>query len=149
MKEIEKILFATDFSENSVPALDYAKSLAIQFKSKLLLLHVVIDIEDTRFHFAVGALSADKLEKLIEDNTKEMMEKYIDEHVGDFKNFEKIICHGKPFVEILKKCTEHSADLIVVGSHGRTGVNHVIFGSTSERVVRKSKIPVLVVPSEL
>lgn len=145
----KKILFATDFSDNSLQALDYAKRLAVQFESKLLILHVVTDIEDARLHPAAWALHGEILENVIADSTKEMMAKYIVDHLNDFDNFETMVCHGKPFTEILNKSAEHSADLIVVGTHGLTGIAHVIFGSTAERVVRNAKVPVLVVPSEM
>lgn len=143
----KEILFATDFSDNTLQAFDYAKKLAVQFESKLLVLHVVNDVEDARLHSAAWALHGEILENIITESTKEMMGKYIEEHVGDFDNYETMICHGKPFVEILKKCEEQSVDLVVVGTHGHTGIDHVIFGSTAERVVRDTKVPVFVVPS--
>jgi len=59
-----------------------------------------------------------------------------------------LIVPGMPFEEIIKQSENHLADLIVIGTHGRTGLDHVLFGSTAEKVVRKSKLPVLTVRLE-
>jgi nucleotide-binding universal stress UspA family protein len=145
---IKNIVFATDFSDNSVHAFKSAKSLAEESNAKLLILFVQKDTEDTRFHYSIALLSPENTEELVEKNIEEHFSHFIEKNAGDFKNYEKIVRHGKPFVEILKFAEERSADLIVVGSHGRTGVEHVIFGSTSERLVRRAKTPVLIIPSE-
>lgn len=145
---IKNILFATDFSENSILALKSAKSLAAEHNAKLLILNVLKDTEDTRFHYSIAHLSLEKIKGVVEKNIDDIFSRYIDKNVGDFSDYEKVVRHGKPFEEILQLSKERSVDLIVVGSHGRTGVEHVMFGSTSERLVRRSKIPVLIIPSE-
>jgi nucleotide-binding universal stress UspA family protein len=61
------------------------------------------------------------------------------------KDAEKMVVRGVPFVEIIRIAKERSADLIVIGTHGRTGIDHMLFGSTAEKVVRKSSCPVLTV----
>jgi nucleotide-binding universal stress UspA family protein len=58
---------------------------------------------------------------------------------------EKIIVRGVPFVEIIKTAKDRNVDLIVIGTHGRTGIDHMLFGSTAEKVVRKAPCPVLTV----
>ncbi|HAX99539.1 MAG TPA: hypothetical protein DCY12_11800 [Candidatus Atribacteria bacterium] len=63
----------------------------------------------------------------------------------EFKNVKVIINEGEPFVEIIKTARKESADIIVMGTHGRAGLEHVLFGSTAESVVRKSTCPVLTI----
>jgi len=146
--KIKNILFATDFSENSALAFKSAKSLAKEHNARLLILFVQKDTEDTRFHYSIALFSSENVKDVVNKNIEAHFSHFIENNADDFKNYEKIVRHGKPFAEILKLGEERSVDLIVVGSHGRTGIEHVIFGSTSERLVRKSKTPVLIIPGE-
>ncbi len=145
---IKNILFATDFSENSVITFESAKSLAAEHNAKLLILHVLKDMEDASFHYSIAHLSLEQIKSNADKNIEKVFAQYIDENIGDCVNYERITKHGQPFEEILKISAERSVDLIIVGSHGRTGVGRVVFGSTSDRIVRRSKVPVLVIPGE-
>jgi nucleotide-binding universal stress UspA family protein len=73
------------------------------------------------------------------------MDKWATEAGGRVKDVEKIVERGVPFVEIIRTAKEKKADLIVIGTHGRTGIDHMLFGSTAEKVVRKAPCPVLTV----
>jgi nucleotide-binding universal stress UspA family protein len=73
------------------------------------------------------------------------MEKFCRTNMHDFNNFETYVLPGIPYDEIIKKAVEFNANLIVLGTHGRTGLDHVLFGSTAEKVVRKSPIPVMTI----
>lgn len=138
------ILFATDFSESSDHAFQYALSLARKFESRLGIIHVISEPVDLR-GFYVPHISFDKLEEEIEQGALKMMEKFCRTHTKDYPKVESFVVPGIPYDEIIKKGVEISADLIVVGTHGRTGLDHVLFGSTAEKVVRKSTIPVMTI----
>lgn len=138
------ILFATDFSESSDHAFQYALSLARKFESRLGIIHVISEPVDLR-GFYVPHISFDKLEEEIEQGALKMMEKFCRTHVQDYANVESFVVPGIPYDEIIKKAVEINADLIVVGTHGRTGLDHVLFGSTAEKVVRKSAVPVMTI----
>jgi nucleotide-binding universal stress UspA family protein len=144
MKDFKTILFATDFSESSDYAFQYAYSLARKFEARLLLVHVINEPVDLR-GFYVPHISFEKLEEEIEEGAKKMMEKFCRTHIRDFDNYETLIVPGIPYDEVIKKATENSADLIVLGTHGRTGLDHVLFGSTAEKIVRKSPVPVMTI----
>jgi nucleotide-binding universal stress UspA family protein len=144
MKDFKTILFATDFSECSDYAFDYALSMARQCDARLLIVHVISEPVDLR-GFYVPHISFDKLEEEIESGARKMMDKFCGSHLNEFTNYEAIITPGIPYDEIIKKASEKGADLIVLGTHGRTGLDHVLFGSTAEKVVRKSPLPVLTV----
>lgn len=77
-----------------------------------------------------------------------MMDNFCRSHLGGFENYETSVVSGVPFNVILNTAEELKADLIIMGTHGRTGLDHVLFGSTAEKVVRKSEIPVLTVRIE-
>ena len=138
------ILFATDFSESSDHAFRYALSLARKFDSRLVIIHVINEPVDLR-GFYVPHISFDKLEEEIEQGARKMMEKFCRTHAEGYANIETHVVPGIPYDEIIKKADEVAADLVVVGTHGRTGLDHVLFGSTAEKVVRKSPIPVMTI----
>jgi len=142
MKPFHKILIALDFSENSNYAFDYALTLAKQFEAELIVMHVINEPIDLR-GFYVPHISFEQLEKEIEAGATGMMEKFCQEKMGDFRNYKTCIVNGIPYEEIIRKAKEVDASLIVLGTHGRTGLDHIIFGSTAERVVRSSPCPVL------
>jgi nucleotide-binding universal stress UspA family protein len=144
MLEFRTILFATDFSESSDHAFRYALSMAKRFNARLIIIHVINEPVDLR-GFYVPHISFDKLEEEIEEGAQKMMEKFCRTHIRDYDNFESFIMPGIPYEEIIKKGLESSADLIVMATHGRTGLDHVLFGSTAEKVVRKSSIPVMTI----
>jgi nucleotide-binding universal stress UspA family protein len=144
MKDFKTILFATDFSESSDYAFQYAYSLARKFEARLLLVHVINEPVDLR-GFYVPHISFEKLEEEIEEGAKKMMEKFCRTHIRDYDNYETLIVPGIPYDEVIKKAMENSADLIVLGTHGRTGLDHVLFGSTAEKIVRKSPVPVMTI----
>jgi len=147
MKDFSTILVAVDFSDSSDNAFQMASYLAQKFSARLLILHVINEPVDLR-GFYVPHISFDKLEEEIEEGAKKLMESFCRQHIGDYENYESLIVPGMPFEEIIKQSENHLADLIVIGTHGRTGLDHVLFGSTAEKVVRKSKLPVLTVRLE-
>ena len=144
MKPFEKILTAIDFSESSDFAFDYALTLARQFQAELTVMHVINEPVDLR-GFYVPHISFEQLEKEIEEGAEKMMEKFCQTKMGDFTRYTTAVVAGIPYEEILRKAEETGASLIVLGTHGRTGIDHLIFGSTAERVVRSAACPVLTI----
>jgi nucleotide-binding universal stress UspA family protein len=144
MRTFQKILFATDFSESSEHAFEYALTLARQFRCKLTILHVINEPVDLR-GFYVPHVSFENLEKEIEEGAQQMMTKFCATHITDFTDYETSIVTGIPFEEILKRAESDQASFIVLGTQGRSGIDHLLFGSTAERVVRKALCPVVTV----
>lgn len=143
MIKIEKILFPTDFSEHSKHAFTYALSFAKEYGARLYMLHVIEDVQylANAYMFDVPMMPsfAD-----MEQNRQKEMEEFIEREVTDPSiSVEKVIKHGRPFVEIIQVAREENVDLIVIATHGRGGLEHVLFGSTAEKVVRKAPCPVL------
>lgn len=144
MKPFDKILTAIDFSENSELAFDYAMTMATQFNSQLTIMHVINEPVDLR-GFYVPHISFEQLEKEIEESAAKMMESFCSSKLGSFSNYQKVIVSGIPYEEITRKADEIGASLIILGTHGRTGLDHILFGSTAERVVRSAVCPVMTI----
>lgn len=144
MKRFEKILLATDFSDYSEVACEYALTLAQTFSSSLLVLHVINEPVDLR-GFYVPHISFEQLEKEIETGAAKMLENFCQENIKEFSNFETLVATGVPYEEIMRVAAEEDVSLIIIGTHGRTGLDHLIFGSTAERVVRSAPCPVMTI----
>ncbi|MBI4690248.1 MAG: universal stress protein [Nitrospirae bacterium] len=140
--EIKRILFPTDFSEGSDNALTYAADMSRHYGAKLYILHVMYDIAKTTGWY-VPHVSMDELYKDMEANAKKEIDRCGVEELRGFKDIERSIVKGIPSDEILKFAKDNKIDLIVIGTHGRKGLDRVIFGSTAARVVRDATCPVL------
>lgn len=142
--DIRTILFPTDFSGGAHAAMDHAISLAKDYDAKLVLLYVVQDISIAEWYIPSSISAADLVDDMQKSAAKEM-EKWEAEARQKVRDVERMVVRGVPFVEIIRTAKERSADLIVIGTHGRTGIDHMLFGSTAEKVVRKAHCPVLTV----
>ena len=140
----EKILLPTDFSDCSASAAGVARSMAERFGSRVTVLYVLDEPAalDPMFR---GDVPLEMLRSRMEQFARENMESFLGRHFSGFANFDTVLASGIPYREIIGKARELGADLIVIGTHGRTGVEHVIFGSTAEKVVRMAPCPVLTV----
>ncbi len=144
VKTFKTILYATDFSDSSVSAADHARLLKELTGATLHILHVIAELSDQQRTMIHQEYFKD-FEKSVEQQALQDMHQFCASH---FEGLEQIKSHtllGNPFQQIMQLSEQLSADLIVMGTHGRTGIEHVLVGSTAERVVRNSKIPVLTV----
>ncbi len=144
MANVKRILFATDFSDNSRYALTYAVSFAKQYDAMLYILHVIQQPSYPLGMYAEISFDAmDKFNRNISEAVEKEMKALREKELQGLAKYECLILQGTPFLEILRTAREREADLIVVGTHGRTGLDHVLFGSTAEKVVRRAPCPVL------
>lgn len=147
MIKIEKILFPTDFSEHSKNAFCYALSFAKEYGARLYMLHVIEDIQYLANAYMFDVPIMPSFADMEQNRLKEMQE-FIDREVTDPEiKIEKVIKRGRPFIEIIQMAREENIDLIVTATHGRGGLEHVLFGSVAEKVVRKAPCPVLSIRS--
>jgi universal stress protein A len=149
MIRLQKILFATDFSTNARSAQDYACAFAEQFGAELHVLYVLQDMRlvmpEPATMFAVPASNLDE----IQASAERALALVPDATWCTGKHVVRATRSGTPFVEIVRYAEEEQIDLIVLGTHGRSGLPHVLLGSVAERVVRKARCPVLTVrPSD-
>jgi nucleotide-binding universal stress UspA family protein len=144
MGDIKRILFATDFSDNSRYALTFAISFAQKYDAMLYVLHVIQQPSYPLGMYAEISFDAmDKFSQSISEAVQKEMQTLKEKDLKGCSKCECLIVHGTPFLEILRTAKEKNVELIVVGTHGRTGLDHVLFGSTAEKVVRRAPCPVL------
>jgi universal stress protein A len=140
----KKILVCTDFSENSLPARQCAVEWAKAFKAELAILHVV---NSRFFGYPTFADRVPMEMALIQQNIEEGVREELDSIANKCrKGLSNVQAHsraGSPAEEIIRFADEESVDLIIMGTHGWTGVRHMILGSTAENVVRTANCPVL------
>ncbi len=140
----KRILFPTDFSEGALHALPYAVDLAKTSSARLYLLHVIYDVA-TASGLYVPHVSFDDIYKDLGKSAQKELEKFGYEERKDLKDVEYTVLRGIPYDEILKFAQEKNIDIIVIGTHGRKGLDRFLFGSTAEKVVRYAPCPVLTV----
>ena len=132
------ILVTTDFSANSAVAVKPAIEIAAKFAGSILLVHALEGAgpEPEAVAVDLGALAAITREQLQEFGTRE---------IGTQVPWTAEVVFGPPYVAITDAAARHHADLIVVATHGRTGLLHLLLGSVAERVARTAACPVLTV----
>ncbi len=143
MKQIKNILLALDLTERSDGAADYAVTLATLSKAHLHILHVISEL-DERQRVMIPAEAFQTLQREVEVQTVKELERFCKERASGLSATTHARI-GAPHRVILETARDHSVELIVMGTHGQSSFEHVIVGSTAERVVRRSEIPVLTV----
>ena len=148
--QIRNILLPTDFSECGNYALAYAASLARKFGASMICLHVIEPIVPTvGYSGMTEPLPIADITEQLEDSAERELPKLAECEECEGIDIEELIVHGEAASEIVRVARERDVDLIVIASHGRTGLGRILFGSTAEAVVRHASCPVLVVkPSQ-
>ncbi len=131
--QLQRILFATDFSQHADHALGYALSLAQEYGAELTLLHV---LEEIPLSWDLSAVSADVVQRLEKSLTPDVRAKC------DIKSRLRV---GRPYQEIVRAALENRVDLAVLGVRGRNALDLALFGSTTHRVIQQAPCPVLAV----
>lgn len=144
MITLKRILLATDFSENAAYAMPYARDLALTFGAQVDIVHVHQPPVYTGA-FVYGSIDvpagyADEIRKVLYARLQEQRNK-----LGTDIEATTALLEGVPFKELIRHAIENNVDLIVMSTHGHTGLKHVLLGSTAERVVREAPCPVMTV----
>ncbi len=141
---IRSILVPIDFSIHSKNALKYAVPLAEKFGAAL---HLVYVVEPTIYpaDLGFGQVVLPGVEEELREKGEGELEALMRREIGKRVKATTAVRTGNPHQEILREADEKGVDLIVVATHGHSGVEHMLFGSTADRIVRRSKVPVLTV----
>ncbi len=146
MATIKKILCAIDFSEASPLVAGYAETLARSLGSEVLVLYVAPSLSQyVGFH--VPPSSIESFVKDIVSGADQTMARFLEEHFKGIQAKGEVVT-GYAAEEILSQAKEEKADLIVMGTHGRKGIDRILFGSVAEKVVKSAPVPVLTVRPE-
>lgn len=140
----KKLLCPIDFSDASREALETAAALAKRHGAALTLFHAY-PVPGYTFPDGSFVASSKMLEELAEQANRHLAEWKAIAVAAGVTSVEAATAVGEPAHEIVTFATEHGMDLVVVGTHGRTGLTHALMGSVAERVVRKAPCPVLTV----
>jgi universal stress protein A len=145
MLNLKTILVATDFSDASQAALEYARGLAEKFGASLHVLHVLEDLAAHAWTTEVYVAALPGVHEEMERQAQERLATLFTEDERVRFRVRTALRLGSPFVEIIRYARDEHADLIVMGTHGRGAIAHMLLGSVAERVVRKAACPVLTV----
>jgi universal stress protein A len=140
--KVDRILVPLAFSETAHEALDYAVALATDMKAKIILMHVIEPVyvsADPGLTYLPQQTAAEK--RAEGKQMRQIAADFIPKALFD----KAVVCVGPPYHEITMAAKRLKAGLIVITTHGRTGLSHVLMGSTAERVVRHAPCPVLTV----
>ncbi|MBX6423776.1 universal stress protein [Thermosulfurimonas sp. F29] len=143
MAEIKNILFPVDFTEASERVASYARLFAEKFEARLYVVFIVEDI--MRYAgFYVPHAALEKLEKELLEGAQKRMEDFVSEHLSGLE-VEPLVLTGEVAAKICEVAREKGIDLIIMGTHGRKGLERALFGSVAEKVVKTAPCPVLTV----
>jgi len=157
MPKIEKILYATDLTKNSAYAFKYATGIAEKHNALIYILHVIEELPESARTALENYLSDEQLDKyhnqkgeLKETITKRLSMFCDNVQKGDPQCEMKVasidVIEGHPVSEILNQAEKENCDMIIMGTHGKGIISHAILGSVAEKVIRKTKAPVVVIP---
>jgi nucleotide-binding universal stress UspA family protein len=142
--KLRKLLVPTDFSDSARHAFSYGLSFAGEYKAELVLLHVV---ENLTVGYASDLFPVPMAEVFqeISGYAKTELTKLAEEARARGVSVSELVVQGKPSAEIIRHAAENEVDMIVLGTHGKGMLDQALFGSTTERVVRRAPCPVLTV----
>ena len=144
MVKIEKILFPSELREYSLKILPFVISLSEKYNSTIYLLHVIQDISKWG-GFYIPHIPLDLYQEEAMEAAEKFMDKVCRQQMQGCPKFQRIILSGDPAAEILKTIDSEAIDLVVMGTHGYKGLEHAIFGSVAEKVLKNSAVPVLTI----
>ncbi|HSP90778.1 MAG TPA: universal stress protein [Vicinamibacterales bacterium] len=145
MLTLKTVLVPTDFSDASESALRYGKAMALAFGASLHVVHVMEDLLAHAWAAEVYVASMPQLRDEIEKESRQRLGTLLTDAELKELRAETALLAGNPFLEIVRYAKAHNIDLIVMGTHGRGPIAHMLLGSVAEKVVRKSPCPVLTV----
>jgi nucleotide-binding universal stress UspA family protein len=148
MIQLQRILCPIDFSPTSSHAADYAATLAKSCGAQLVLLHVIPEMTYPMRSFGMSH-SLEHIQEELQEKAMDTLEKRADElrHEHSDLRVDCALRSGEPHEVTLSCAADEQADMIVMGTHGHTGLAHALLGSTAEKIVRTSERPVLTVRS--
>jgi nucleotide-binding universal stress UspA family protein len=145
MIDLKRILVPIDFSKHSDNALTYAAAFAEKFGAELYLLHVMQDLSMFIPDPAAATPPILPPGEQLAEAVRGALDRIVRDHRLERFTVRPAVREGTPFYEITQHARENAIDLIVMGTHGRSGLVHVLMGSVTEKVVRKAPCPVLTV----
>ena len=146
MSRYKQILVAVDFSDTSIRALQVARDIGTRLNARLHVVNFVpMRVMDMGMEGGVDFIEEMHQKEL--EESREKLDKFVQEHTTGEDEVEHYTKSGEPSAEINAMAEETGAELIVIGTHGRTGLKHLLLGSVAESILRVADVPVLCVRS--
>jgi universal stress protein A len=145
MLPIKKIISPTDFSEPSYVALKFAEELALQFSAELYLVNVISPIPVLTAPTGPVTFNVSLYRRELEVNAEKSLQDVIKNKLPHNLKVRSIVAYGDAANEIINIADKENVDLIVIATHGRTGLRHLVFGSVAEKIIRHAKQPILTI----
>jgi nucleotide-binding universal stress UspA family protein len=144
MKQVQKILFPIDFAENYETLLPWVSTFVEKFGATLYVVFVAQDLASySTFHVPHGNIQSFQTEAM--EGAKKRMATAMKENLQQFPKLETMVLLGSPADKILEVAKKENIDLIIMGAHGRKGLERAIFGSVADKVVNGAPCPVLTI----
>jgi nucleotide-binding universal stress UspA family protein len=141
----KRILCGVDFSESSLSALAYALNLAEEADGHLTVLHVIEMPPELRENPMAPDFDIDRIHAAAEADARRRLQDLIPDQARTYSTVDTAVVEGRAYRRVLQRSAEEQADLIVIGVHGRSAIDLLVFGSTTHHVVRAATCPVLIV----
>ncbi len=152
MKKINKILVPYDFSEYSKESLEYAVKLADDLKAGIIIANIINARDLNTIRMAAnftGAISSDDFIKHKMENRLERINKMVEEISASHLSIKIVIKTGIPFCTLIQAVKDEGADIVIMGSKGRSNIQNILFGSTAEKMFRHCPVPLLSIRSNM
>ena len=143
--QFKRILCAIDFSESALSALAYAFNLAEEADAHLTLLHVIEMPPELRENPLAPDFDIDRIHAAAEAQARRRLQDLIPDQARNYATVDTAVVEGGAYRRVLQRAAEEQADLIVMGVHGRSAIDRLVFGSTTHHVIRAATCPVLIV----
>lgn len=145
MIEIKRILCPTDFSPASLSALSYAAEIARLFNAQIFVIYVVPPLPPAAGELRLYTEPAMEYMAAFRTDADKQIDQILREQIPKEVKASKVLREGNAASEILQAVENLQIDLVTIATHGRTGWQHLVFGSVAEKVIRMCKVPVLTV----
>jgi nucleotide-binding universal stress UspA family protein len=146
---MKTILVPTDFSENAGNALSFALNILKKSRGKLILFHAYsVQLIDPNMPAEIYLSAYQEAEKISKENLERLEKKIIEENKADGLEFMSIVRQGLVVDEVISITEDEKVDLIVMGTHGSSGITEIFLGSNTSSVIEKAPVPVLAIPDD-
>lgn len=144
MIEIKKLLFPVDLSPVSSKIVPSVIALGEKFDAEIHLLHVAVTMEEIAGAYGPDLVLGNFKEEVVQSAENEL-ERFERKFLADYPNKRRVVVSGDPIDEIIAYIRAQKIDLVVMGTHGRKGIDKILFGSVADRMVKNSPVPVLTI----
>ena len=144
MIEFKRILYPVDLSESSDKMIPYVQAVAQKLDAAIHILFAARAFEYFSSIY-VPYPSISRFENEVIKGAEKRMYEFVDEHFNEYPHTKAVVVAGDASEEIINYIQEHHIDLVIMGTHGRKGMDKILFGSVAERVLKTSPVPVMVI----